>query len=114
MKSEDRYDSLIRYYAERTGLDWLKVKAVMRDAASLTEGVSEDEIEELCVLFRKRLNEFDQDDRLVLAVCDGVDVRKVISDPSDYDVAEFFNKIPDETKKYIARINQYYVEYQHE
>ncbi len=144
MRSEDRYDSLIKYYADFTNLDWHKVKAQIKAESAFNpraksgagaKGLGqfmpptwvewgtgdiynpEDNISATCRYMRWLLNSLNQDDRLAFAAYNwGIgNVKKAIGyDTASYDISAFIAALPSETKKYITRINQYYVDYQHE
>jgi soluble lytic murein transglycosylase-like protein len=143
MKEQDRYDSLIRYYAEQNNLDWLQIKAQIRAesafdpsavsrvgakglgqfmpatwkewSANVGPGADpcnpEYNIIAMCAYMRWLLKQFNQDLRHALAAYNwGIgNMKKLLA--SKTDGIPWVSGLPDETKKYLIRINGYYTEY---
>jgi soluble lytic murein transglycosylase len=156
MRPDDRYDSLIRYYAQQNNLDWLMVKAQIKQeslfdpnarsavgALGLMQfmpltwkewqdgnpGIQEilptlkgllidprdpeDSIQAGTAYMRWLLVRFDQDIGHALAAYNwGIgNMKKLLARVGD---DPWMSELPAETQKYIRKINEYYVEYQHE
>jgi membrane-bound lytic murein transglycosylase D len=147
MKENDRYDSLIRYYAEQNNLDWLQIKAQIRAESAFVPGARsrvgakglgqfmpptwnewslnlrdqgfdcwdvynpEHNIIAMCAYMRWLLKQFNQDLRHALAAYNwGIgNMKKLLA--SKTDGIPWVSGLPDETKKYLIRINGYYTEY---
>jgi soluble lytic murein transglycosylase-like protein len=134
---DDRYDSLIQYYAWLNNLDWLQVKAQIKQESNFdpravssagAKGLGqfmpptwkewsgdsdpfnpELSISATCRYMRWQLKQFNQDLRLALAAYNwGIgNVRRVVRDYG----STWLQHAPDETIKYIRRINENYNNY---
>lgn len=140
MRAEDRYDSLIRYYAELNHLDWLMIKAQIKAESNFNpmakspvgaQGLGqfmpptwnewghgsayepEANIDATCRYMRWLLKQFNQDDRKALAAYNwGIgNVKKLLARVGG---RGWISGLPDETQDYLVIINRFYVEYQHE
>jgi soluble lytic murein transglycosylase-like protein len=145
LNEHDRYDSLIRYYAERNNLDWLQIKSQIKQESAFdpvagsrvgAKGLGqfmdptwsewsgnlreqgfdcwdvynpEHNIMATCAYMRWLLRQFNQDIRLALAAYNwGIgNVKKTTAKHGD----SWFSRLPDETKKYLVRINENYNDY---
>ena len=137
MKREDRYDSLIRFYAEEsgfTGKEWLQLKSQIKAESNFdpkakswvgAEGLGqfmpptwkewgrggdvtnpEDNISAQCRYMRWLLSRVTTWECAFAAYNWGIgNVLKVWQDP------QWKKRLPEETRKYIERIEQYHEEY---
>ncbi len=146
MRPDDRYDSLIRYNSELNNLDWLMVKAQIKQeslfdpeakshvgAAGLmqfmpptwAEWAPKDQNGGLCSVFNPEANidagcrymrwllaRFEQDVRKALAAYNwGIgNLRRHLTNHD----SPWMSRLPAETQTYLRKINEYYVDYQHE
>jgi soluble lytic murein transglycosylase len=140
---DDRYDSLIQYYAWLNNLDWLQVKAQIKQESNFDPNARsrvgamglgqfmpptwrewadklaftpspdpfnpEQNIHATCQYMRWLLKQFNQDLRLALAAYNwGIgNVRRAVRDYG----STWLQHAPDETIKYIRKINENYNNY---
>lgn len=146
LREEDRFDSLIRYYAELNNLEWLKIKAQIKAESNFNPGAEspvgakglgqfmnptwrewgngfsvldpEANIDATCRYMRWLLRQFDQDERHALAAYNwGIgNLKKLLARlaAEEGHADTWIGHLPDETAKYLVKINQFYVDYQHE